>query len=475
LAIEQILFNRVPGSVATGVFEMKHGNFLVILAAAIAGVAVFALPLQGLTYAGHGALALLVFAILVWSSESLSLPVASLIILLIQPILGIVSFENSVKSFANPIIFLLLGGFIIAEGVTSSGLVNRFAYGLISRFGGSPRTILLIVIFATGLLSAWINNLVAFAMALPVLRQIITLEGTGAVNGNSNFAKRLVLGASYGSLAGGVATEIGTGPTLIAASYANLSFGKWMIFGIPLSIVLMLMIWRALILIFPVDAKQSESKGIQKAGSDELAPLARKEKVALAILLLVIALLATSPITGIDSYAVTLFGAALFFLAGIIDWRRAQKRVDWGVLVFFASALSVGNALLVTGAATWVINAMMNGTVSSVSPLITMVILMLIGAALTQVVSNVGLAAIMVPIVTTLATEMNLPAATFAVPTAIACSLSFMLPMSDPTIAMAHGTGYVRTKDIFRAGLPVTILAVAISIPVLLLLLRFVL
>ncbi len=453
----------------------SHGRiFFVLIVAAIASVAVFALPLKGLTHPGQGALAVLVLAIILWSSETLSLPIASLIILLVQPVFGIISFEGTLGSFANPIIFLLLGGFIIAEGVTSCGLVNRFAYLIMSRIG-NPRTVLLVAIFATGLLSAWVNNLVAFAMALPVAKQILSLDDRHPAGGRTNFSVNLILGASYGSLAGGIATEIGTGPNLIAATYANLSLGRWFAFGFPLSIALMLLVWRALLLVYPVKSTEFKSeKSLTRAKLKELGPTTRKEKMAVLILLLVIVLLATAPITAINAYAVTMIGAVLFFLSGIINWKHAQKGVEWGVLVFFGSALSVGNALTSTGAATWLID-LLTGTIGgNVSPLIIILILMLASVALTQVLSNVGLAAIMVPIVTTLAKNMSLPAATFAVPVAIACSLSFMFPMSDPTIAMAHGTGYVRSRDILKAGLPITLISLGISLLVVFSLLRFV-
>lgn len=456
-----------------GLPNVAGGVYVLVAGGAAAGL-VFFLPLNGLTYAGHGALALLVLAVIIWSSETLSLSVSSLILLLVQPILGILSFEGTLGSFANPIIFLLLGGFIMAEGVTNCGLSTRFAYILASKIG-NRRLVLLVTIFATGLLSAGVNNLVAFAIALPVAKEILSLDkGQPAVSGQRNFALNLVLGASYGSLAGGIATELGTGPNLIAATYANISFAKWFTLGFPLSVALMLIIWWVLLRIYPVKADEFRyEKSLMKSKLKELGPITRKEKLALFILLLVIVLLVTAPITAIDAYAVTLIGAVLFFLSGLIDWKHAQRGVNWGVIIFFGAALSVGNALNTTGAANWLIALLTNSIGGSMSPLGIILILMLACAALTQVVSNVGLAAIMVPIVTTLAKHMGLSAATFAVPVAIACSLSFMLPMSDPTIAMAHGSGHVRSREIIKAGLPITLISVVISLLVVLSLLRF--
>jgi sodium-dependent dicarboxylate transporter 2/3/5 len=439
-----------------------------LVAGGVAAVFVAFLPLKGLSYSGHGALGLLVLAVILWSSEALSLPIASLVVLLVQPLLGTLTFEGTLGSFANPIIFLLLGGFIIAEGVARSGLVTRFAYGIMSRVE-NPRTVLLITIFATGLLSAWVNNLVAFAIALPVARQVLSLDNQRNARNSRNFTIDLILGASYGSLAGGVASEIGTGPNLIAAAYANLSLGSWFVVGFPLSIVLMLLVWYGLLRIFPVNPNEFKpERPLMRSKLKELGPISSKEKTALLILVFVILLLATAPITAIDAYAVTLVGAVLFFLTGIITWKHAQAAVDWGVIVFFGSALSVGAALTSTGAATWIIDVFTVAIGTNVSPFVIVLTLMLVAAGLTQIVSNVGLAAIMVPIVTTLAKNMGLSPATFAVPVAVACSMSFMFPMSDPTIAMALGTGYVRSKDILKAGVPITLISVGISLIVVL-------
>jgi sodium-dependent dicarboxylate transporter 2/3/5 len=424
----------------------------------------FYIPLKGLGYAGHAALGILAFAIIIWSWEALPLAVSSIIVILLQPAVGVVSFEDAIRGFANPIIFLLLGGFMIAEGVTSSGLVDRVAYATLSKLE-NPKFVILAAILVTGILSAWVDNLVAFAIALPVFRRIISLTYHDP-SGDGNFAKSLLLGGSYGSLAGGLATVIGTGPNLIAAAYIKIPFETWSFFGAPLAILLMLAIWKSLITVFPLNSSKGLcDKTLMRSKLVDLGPMRKTEKIALIILAIIVVLLVTAPITKVDSYAVTLFGAVLFFLTGTLTWRHAERNVGWGTIVFFASALSVGNALIATGTANWLIGQMTGELGAAVSTLTITFILMIVGASLTQVVSNVGLAAVLIPIATTLSLDMNLPPGTYAIPAAVACSLSFMFPMSDPTIAMAHGTGYVTSRDIFKAGLPITIICAAISIP----------
>ena len=181
------------------------------------------IPTPGLDFIGHSAIALLVFAIVMWVTEALHLAVTSLLLLFIQPIIGVASFENAITGFTNGIIFLMIGGFILAEGIRKSGLATRLTYGMLNRLGTTPDKGLFTTIFSTGILSAFIENVIAYAMLLPIIKEVISLMGVkNPENGESNYAKSMALGGSYGSLAGGFGTEIGTAPNLMAAAYTHL-------------------------------------------------------------------------------------------------------------------------------------------------------------------------------------------------------------------------------------------------------------
>ena len=427
------------------------------------------IPMEGLSYSGHAAIALLVFAVIMWASEAVHLAVTSLIILFIQPLIGVESFDNAVIGFANPIIFLMIGGFIMAEAIRKSGLAKRLTYGMLNKFGTTPDRSIFVAVFSTGILSAWIENVVAFAMLLPIIKEIIPLMGVDdPEKGKSNFAKAMILGASYGSLAGGFGTEIGTAPNLMAAAYTHIPFANWMVFGFPLAIIMMLVIWKLLGRVF-----KPEVKGIiggTKTINDKmesLGSMTRTEKITLVILLFTIGLWITASWTGINSYSVALIGAVLFLVFKIIDWKEAQWGVDWGLIIFFGGALSLGAALLQTGAAEWLIKDIVALLGNDPSTILIMVVLMIIAVCITQVMSNIALAAILVPLSVTLASAQGHPVGTYAVPVAIACSLSFMLPMADPTVAMAYGSGYVKIKEILKAGVPLVVIGIIITIIVL--------
>jgi len=426
---------------------------------------VYLIPLPGIGSNAHAALALLAFAIAMWVTRVVPLSVTSLIILFMQPIMGIQSFEDAVIGFANPIIFLMLGGVIMAEAVRKSGLAFRLSYGLLSKLGISSERVLFASIFSTGLLSSWIENVIAYTMLLPVIKEIVALMGCRDVkSGGSNFAKAMVLGGSFGSLAGGLGTEIGTFPNLMAAAYTKLPFANWMIFGFPLAIILMLLIWKTLLIVFPPEVREIRGgKEVVKDKLSHLGPMGRDEKKSLIILFFAIALWVTISWTGLNSCSVALIAAVLFIFAGVIEWKDVQKNVDWGLIVFFGGALSLGSALLNTGAAKWLINNIIAVT-GSPSPVIMMLILMVLGVSIMQVMSNIALAAIIVPLSVALSHTQHLPVGIYAVPVAMACSLSYLLPTADPTVAMAYSTGFVKLRDIPRAGIPLVIMGMILII-----------
>ena len=438
--------------------------------AIIAFIVVMLVPLPGLSYSGHAAIGLLAFAVIMWASEAQVLAVTSLMLLFLQPLLGIDSFDSAVIGFANPIIFLMIGGFILAVAIGKSGLAKRFTYWMLSKVGTSPGMSIFAAVFSTGILSAWIENVVAFAMLLPIIKTIVPLFGIDdADRGNSNFAKAMVLGASYGSLAGGFGTEIGTAPNLMAAAYTHLPFVNWMVFGFPIAIIMLFVTWKLLGWIFPpeVDGIVGGHETLNKA-IDVMGSITRKEKITAVILFFTIGLWVTTGITGIDSYSVALIGAALYFVTGVIDWKDAQEGVDWGLIIFFGGALSLGAALLNTGAAAYIITHLIGAMGSNVSTLSIMLLLMVIAVVFTQVMSNIALSAILIPLAVTLAAAQGQPVGIYAVPVAFACSLSFMFPMADPTVAMAYGTGYVKIKEILKAGIPMVVIGIIVTIIIML-------
>jgi len=242
-----------------------------------------------------------------------------------------------------------------------------------------------------------------------------------------------------------------------------------MIFGFPLAIMMLFVTWKLLSWIFPPEVKgivggmDTVTNTLSKMGL-----MTKTEKITLIILLFTIGLWITTGITKIDSYSVALIGASLYFISGVINWKDAQQNIDWGLIIFFGGALSLGAALLNTGAAAWLVQDLIGMLGTNVSTVSIMLVLMIIGVVITQVMSNIALSAILVPLSVTLAAAQSQPIGIYAVPVAIACSLSFMFPMADPTVAMAYGTGYVKIKEIIKAGIPMVVLGIILTVIIML-------
>jgi len=444
----------------------KIGLPLAIIMAAV----VMFIPLEGLNFHGHMAFVLLIFALIMWITEATHLAVTSLIILFAQPILGIESFTEAIIGFGNPILFLMIGGFIIAEGIRKSGLVERLTYTMLDKSGTTASKCLFVAVFATGILSAWIENVVAFVLLIPIIKGIIDLMGCKDVNeAKSNFAKSMILGACFASLAGGLATVIGTAPNLMAAAYTHISFANWMAFGLPIAIIMLLFIWKWLGWVFPTEVKEIfGGKDILANKIRKMGKITKDEKLSLGILLGTICLWLTTDFTGLNSYSVALIGASFFFIFKLLTWRDAQKNIDWGLIMFFGGALSLGYALLKTGAAAWLVNGLFYSFAKDPSTIVIVIVLVIISVILTQIMSNIAIAAILIPLSVTLANDQSLSVGIFAVPVAIACSLAFVLPMSDPTLALAYSTGMVKIKDMAKAGIPLVIFGAVVSVTIIL-------
>jgi sodium-dependent dicarboxylate transporter 2/3/5 len=212
-----------------------------------------------------------------------------------------------------------------------------------------------------------------------------------------------------------------------------------MIFGFPLAFILMAIIWKWLGVVF-----KSEIKGVVggmetvNAKKASLGPMSRDEKFTIGILAFTIGIWVTTQWNGLDSFSVALIGAVLLFVFRVIDWQDAQEGVDWGLIIFFGGALSLGAALLNSGAAIWLVNYIVGFLGPHASTLLIMVVLMVIA--------------------------QHQPIGIYAVPVAIACSLSYMLPMADPTVAMAYGTKYVSIPEIFKAGFPLVVIGIIVTI-----------
>jgi sodium-dependent dicarboxylate transporter 2/3/5 len=423
-----------------------------------------------------------------WVTESAPFPVTALVPLIMFPLLGVMPMSQAASPYANPIIFLFMGGFFIALALEKHRLHERIALNIIRFTGTSGNGIILGFLISTAFLSMWISNTATAMMMLPIALSVVRLiisESADIKDGpNSperNFALGLMLVVGYAATLGGLATIIGTPPNVVFVGLLNtytghkISFGDWMLVGVPVTIALLssnyFIVTRVL---FP--NKIDKIKGSEELISNklkELGALRKEEKFVLAIFLTTsffwISQEAINYWVGSDvlnDTNIAMAGGLLMFvipteiknLTFLLDWRDT-KNMAWGILILFGGGLCLAEGLNKTG----VIQSIGTWIVSQTDYNIWfMLILIIISVALSEMMSNVALVNIFVPVIFGIAQGLNINPILLALPVTLSASIGFMFPIATPPNAIVFSSGYIRIKDMMRAGILLNISSIII-------------
>jgi solute carrier family 13 (sodium-dependent dicarboxylate transporter), member 2/3/5 len=437
-----------------------------------------------LTPEGWRVAAVTVLMVTWWVTEAIPIPATALLPIVLFPILGVTDIAGATTPFANPLIYLFLGGFIIALGMEKSNLHRRMALNIIHRVGTRPTSIILGFMGAAAFLSMWVSNTATTLMMLPIALSIIALvesdEAMEAGELKTNFALVLLLGLAYACNIGGIATLVGTPPNALMAGYLldnhgiEVGFAQWMMLGVPLVLVSLPILFFVLTkLLFPVRMKRLP--GGRDLIAEELAKagaMSRAEKQVAAIFTLTATLWVTRPllegwIPGLSDTGIAIFGALLLFIVPlswkrwhfVLEWSDA-KRLPWEVLILFGGGLSLAAGITGSGLAEWL------GTTFQVLDGIGLLWLIVIALGLTifltEVTSNTATAAAFLPILASVAIAMGFDPVLLAVPAAIAASCAFMLPVATPPNAIVYGSGYISIPQMARAGFVLNLIMVGV-------------
>ena len=456
-------------------FSWKH--MLAFLFAALATLVVWNLPLDcfgsvGLTVVQRRIIAIFVFAIIMWITEcipSWATSVVLIFLLLFATSDSALSFYTSgleqsdllshkvlMATFADPIIILFLGGFILAIAASKSGLDVVLARLLLKPFGTRSEIVLLGFILITGLFSMFISNTATAAMMLTFLAPVfksLPPDGKGRI--------ALTLAIPLGANIGGMGTPIGTPPNMIALKYLNdpeganmnIGFGEWMTFMIPLTVVLLVLGWWLLIKMFPFKQKR-----IELNIEGEVEHNWRTVVVAVTFVVTILLWL-FDKYTGVNANTVAMLPIAAFAATGVITSKDLQQ-INWSVIWMVAGGFALGVALNESGLAEKAIHSIPFATWS---PVIIMVVALLLCYGLSNFISNTATTALLVPILAVVCKGMGEAIepiggeSTVLIGIAIAASVSMCLPISTPPNAIAHSTGLVEQKDMFKLGICVGI------------------
>jgi solute carrier family 13 (sodium-dependent dicarboxylate transporter), member 2/3/5 len=475
-----------------------------ILGGIVAALAVYALlpadsPELGET--GRITAALGILMAIWWMTEAVPLAATALLPLVVLPLAGVGSIGDVSASYADPIIFLFLGGFLIALGIRRSGLHRRAALTIVDAIGVQPARLVAGFMVATGFLSMWISNTAATVMMLPVGISIIGLveqqaeRAPDAATGQrlaaqtATFGTGLMLGIAYAASIGSLATPIGTPPNLFMVGFLErnygiaISFGRWMAFALPISLVLLGLAW-LLLTSFLYKPGFDEIPGGREIIDREvgaLGPFSPSERLVLVVFsLTALGWLARDPLTSWDPLierlpfveritdaGIAVIGALLLFIIPY-DWKRgstvmnweAARDVPWNVLLLFGGGLSLASAVGSTGLDRWI------GThLSRLTDLPVVLLVVGITAALillTELTSNTATAATFLPILAGLAIVNAIDPMLLVVPAALAGTCAFMLPVATPPNAIVFGSGHVTIPQMARTGIFLNLVAVAI-------------
>jgi solute carrier family 13 (sodium-dependent dicarboxylate transporter), member 2/3/5 len=400
----------------------------------------------------------------------------------------VLSFEATAAPYANPIIFLFLGGFVIAQAMQRWELHRRVALGVIGAVGTRPDRLIGGFMIAAAFLSMWISNTATAVMMLPIGLSVIQLaDGSAGPDGggkrrNSNFAVALMLGIAYACSIGGLGTLIGTPPNAFLAGYfsehhgVDIGFGRWMLIGMPVVVVGLPMAWLLLTRwIYPV-GKEEIPGGRETLldQADELGALSRGEKLVGVVFVCTAVAWVTRPwlegwIPGLSDEGIAIVAALLLFLLPVdlregefvLDW-DAVKGLPWGVLVLFGGGLSLAGAITDTGLAEWIGDRLIAMGIELLPVLVILLIIAAVVIFLTELMSNTAAAAAFLPVLAAMAVGIGEDPLLLAVPAALAASCAFMMPVATPPNAIVYGSSFITVPQMVRAGIVLNLTFVAL-------------
>lgn len=413
---------------------------------------------------GLGVVATMVFW---WIAQPIPLYVTALIPIAVGPILGLISNDQLAASYGNHMIFLFLGGFIMALGIEKWKLHEFISIRLIRFFGNSPVRILLGFMIATAFMSMWISNTATALMMLPMAMSVVkTLKGEG----KTRFATGLLIAIAYAANIGGTATIIGTPPNIqlagiLAQNYGiHIGFFDWLKLGLPFSIIVNALAFIIIKQFFfrKLDLEMPEF---------EKTHLDREQKTVLITFSLIVFLwMFAKPLLdpfeiSISDTAIAVFGGFLFFVLpgqegkSLLVWKD-MDRIPWGILFLFGGGLAVAQILANTGVVVTLVNAL--GAWSTSSIVIIILLLITITVFATELMSNLALVSLLIPVVATFSLEFDLPLVLLCSGVALASSCAFMLPIATPPNAIVYSSNMIPIQKMVKIGFVLNLLVVGI-------------
>jgi len=433
-------------------------------------------------------LALAAWIIIWWMTEAVPIAITALLPLVLFPFMGVMKMSEAAAPYANPIVFLFMGGFMIALGLEKHRLHERIALNLIKITGTSGNGIILGFMISTAFISMWISNTATAMMMLPIALSVINLLKSDASvpnealpKGERNFAIGLLLTIGYASSIGGIGTIIGTPPNVVFAGlldqfyHQKLDFGKWMLVGVPLMTLLLVGMYFIItsILFKNGIANVKGSDELIKSKLKELGALRKEEKLVMVIFATTCLLwIFQQPINillkkeMLNDTNVAMLGGVLMFILPV-DWKQMNfllkwsdtEKMAWGILILFGGGLCLAQGLSNAG----IIQAV-GAKIAANSASTNWLLFGLITASvfITELMSNVALVQIFLPVVFGIATNLGIDPILMGMPVTLGGSMAFMFPVATPPNAIVFSSGHMQVKHMMKAGIWLNIISITL-------------
>lgn len=470
------------------------GRRIALVAGPVLGILTFVLLPESLAVEARLLAGVAILMAVWWMTEAIPIPATSLLPVILFPALGIAEVGPTAAPYANSIVFLILGGTILGLGVQKWGLHRRFALITIRFFGTKPRQIIFGLMASSAFISAWVSNTATAVIMVPIAVSIIKLVNDASGRVNVKFTLSVLLGVAYAVSIGGFATLIGQPVNPLLVAYLQdtfditISFGQWMLLGVPFSVVFLVLAWFLLTsLVYRVNPDIVQ--GGHEMFRNELASLGKtsaEEKKAMAVFLvavfgwLILPFIAQIPVVAevlpflgrIEDASIAVFAGFLLFLIPTSPEGRAKSGdktvlvwkdtadIPWGVLLLIGGGMALSTQITGTGLATW-IGEQMTG-LGGLHPLVILTVVAVALLLLTELTSGTATAAAFLPVMGALAVGVGIDPLLMSVVVAMAIMCAFMLPVATPSNAVAYATGEIPIQAMVRTGIWMNLLGLTL-------------
>lgn len=438
-----------------------------------------------LSHAARATLAMMLWMALWWMSEAVPIEATALLPIVLFPLQGIASLAAAAAPYASDIVFLFLGGFVLAAAIQRWGVDRRIAWSVLRVTGARQDRIVAGVMAVTAFLSLWVSNTATAAMMLPIALAIIAAADVHQGERNSDFGIALLLSVAYAASLGGIGTLIGSPPNGIAARFITQTYGRefsfldWLAIGLPVMLIMLPLTWLLLTrVLFRVHGQSVARAGALAANElSRLGPMSRGARATIAVFAITVLLWTTRPwlvqiqlggqavLSGLTDAGIAVGAALALFLlpAGdgtrVMHWDNAAT-LPWGVLILIGGGLSLAAAIEANGAAQFIASgaAHLGGW-----PVLALVLVVVAATVfLSELTSNTAQVAIMLPILAALAPGLGVDPMLLILPCTLAASCAFMMPVGTPPNAIIFGSGLISIARMCKTGVWLNLVAIVV-------------